>query len=89
MTEQEFRIIQINKSIKNYKKENLDLSPKNSVVLSATSRSAASKETNNAGNDIKSEANIKGNSNCSPTGASNTPYFSLQVPELSPDISKL
>ena len=34
--EQEFRIIQIKKSIKNYKKENLDLSPKNSEALSAT-----------------------------------------------------
>ena len=38
VTEQEFRIIQIKKSIENYKKENLDLSPKNSEVLSATSK---------------------------------------------------
>ena len=30
VTEQEFRIIQIKKSTKNYKKENLDLSPNNS-----------------------------------------------------------
>ena len=36
--EQEFRIIQIKKSIKNYKKEILDLSPKNSEALSATSK---------------------------------------------------
>ena len=58
--EQEFRIIQIKKSIKNYKKENLDLSPKNSEVLSATSKSGSSKkETKNAENDIKSEADIK------------------------------
>ena len=60
VTEQKFRIIQIKKSIKNYKKENLDLSPKNSEVLSATSKSGSSKkETKNAENDIKSEAYIK------------------------------
>ena len=34
VAEQEFCIIQIKKSIKNYKKENLDFSPKNSEVLS-------------------------------------------------------
>ena len=55
VTEQEFRMIQIKKSIKNYKKENLDLSPKNSDVLSATSKSGSSKK---AENDIKSEADI-------------------------------
>ena len=44
VTEQEFRIIQIKKSIKHYKKENLDLSPKNSDVLSATSKSVSSKK---------------------------------------------
>ena len=59
VTEQEFRMIQIKKSIKNYKKENLDLSPKNGDVLSATSKSGSSKkETKNAENDIKSEADI-------------------------------
>ena len=60
VTEQEFGIIQIKKSIKNYKKENSDLSPKSSEVLSATSKSGSSKkETKNAENDIKSEAYIK------------------------------
>ena len=38
VTEQEFHIIQIKKSIENYKKENLDLSPKNRQVLPATSK---------------------------------------------------
>ena len=38
VTEQEFHIIQIKKSIENYKKENLDLAPKNRQVLSATSK---------------------------------------------------
>ena len=86
VTEQEFRIIQIKKSIKNQKKENLDLSPKNSEVLSATSKSGSSrKETKNAENDIKSEVDIKSNSNYSSTTTSNNPYFSLQSPELSPD----
>ena len=75
VTEQEFRIIQIKKSIKNYKKENLDLSPKNSEVLSATSKSG-------------SEEDIKSNSNYSSTSASNTPYFNLQESELSPDYFK-
>ena len=90
VTEQEFRIIQIKKSIKNYKKEMLDLSPKNSEVLSATSKSGSSKkETKNAENDIKSEADIKSNSNYSSTSASNTPYFILQEPELSPDYFKI
>ena len=67
VTEQEFRIIQIKKSIKHYKKENLDLSPKNSDVLSATSKSVSSKkkEAKNTENDIKSEADIKSNSNYS------------------------
>ena len=89
VTEQEFRIIQIKKSIKNYKKEMLDLSPKNSEVLSATSKSGSSKkETKNAENDIKSEADIKSNSNYSSTSASNTPYFNLQESELSPDYFK-
>ena len=36
VTEHEFRIIEIKKAIKNYKKENLDLSPTFSEVLSAT-----------------------------------------------------
>ena len=57
VTEQEFHIVQRKKSIKNYKKENLDLSPKNSEVLLATSKSGSSKkETKNAENDIKPEA---------------------------------
>ena len=48
-SEQEFHITYIKKSIKNYKKENLDLSHKNSEVLSATSKSGSSqKETKNA-----------------------------------------
>ena len=86
VTEQEFRIIQIKKSIKNYKKGNLDLSPKNREVLSATSKSGSSKkETKNAENDIKSKADIKSNSNYSSTSASNAPYFNLQEFELSPD----
>ena len=89
VTEQEFGIIQIKKSIKNYKKENSDLSPKSSEVLSATSKSGSSKkETKNAENDIKSEADIKSNSNYSSTSASNTPYFNLQESELSPDYFK-
>ena len=89
VTEQEFHIIQRKKSIKNYKKENLDLSHKNSEVLLATSKSGSSKkETKNAENDIKSEADVKGNSNYSSRSASNTSYFSLQDPELSPDFSK-
>ena len=89
VTEQEFRIIQIKKSIKNYKKGNLDLSPKNREVLSATSKSGSSKkETKNAENDIKSKADIKSNSNYSSTSASNTPYFNLQESELSPDYFK-
>ena len=77
------------KSIKNYKKENLGFSPKNSEVLAATSKSGSSKkETKNAENDIKSEADIKSNSNYSSTSTSNTPYFSLQDPELFPDYFK-
>ena len=44
--------------------------------------------TKNAENDIKSETDIKSNSNYSSTSASNTPYFSLQEPELSPDYFK-
>ena len=63
------------KVYQNYKKENLDLSPKNSEVLSATSKSG-------------SEEDIKSNSNYSSTSASNTPYFILQEPELSPDYFK-
>ena len=59
VTEQEFRIIQIKKS---YKKENSDLSPKYSEVLSATWKSGSSKkETKNAENDIKFAADIKSN----------------------------
>ena len=46
------------------------------------------KETKNTENDIKSEADIKSNSNYSVTSASNTPYFNLQEPELSPDYFK-
>ena len=89
VTEQEFRIIQLKKSIKNYKKENSDFSPKNSDFLSATSKPGTSKkETKNAENDIKSETDIKSNSNYSSTSASNTPYFNLQEPELSPDYFK-
>ena len=85
VTEQEFRIIQIKKSIKNYKNENLDLSSKNSEVLSAISKSGSSKkETKNAENDVKFEVDIKSNSNYLSTSASNTPYFSSQDPELSP-----
>ena len=86
VTEQEFRIIQIKKSIKNYKKENLGLSPKNSEVLSGTSKSGSSrKETKIAENDIKSEVDMKSNSNYSSATTSNNPNFSLQNPELSPD----
>ena len=78
VTEQEFCIIEIKKSIKNYKKENLDLSPKNNDILSATTKCGSSKkETKNAENDIKSEADIKRKSNYSLTSASNTPYFNL------------
>ena len=89
VTEQEFRIIQIKKSIENYKKKNLDLSPKNNEVLSATSKSGSSKkETKYAENYIKSEADIKINSNYSSTSAWNTPYFSLTDSELSPDYFK-
>ena len=33
VTEQEFRIIQIKRSIKYYKRENLDLSPKSSGLI--------------------------------------------------------
>ena len=76
VTEQEFRDIQIKKSIKNYKKDNLNLSTKKSEVLSATSKSGSSKkETKNAENGIKSKADIKSNSNYSSTSASNTFYF--------------
>ena len=86
VTEQEFRIIQIKKSIKNYKKENLGLSPKNSEVLSATLKSGSSrKETKIAENDIKPEVDMKSNSNYSSTTTSNNSNFSLQNPELSPD----
>ena len=46
VTEQEFHTIQIKKSVKNYKKENLDLSPKNSDILSAISKSISSKKRN-------------------------------------------
>ena len=89
VTEQKFRILQIKKSIKNYKKENLDLSPKNSEVLSGTAKSGSSKkDTKNAENDIKSVADIKGISNYSMTSASNTPYFILQGLKLSPDYLK-
>ena len=65
VTEKKFCIIQIKKSIKNCKKENLDFSPKNSEVLSAISESGSSKkDTKNAENDdIKFEADIKSNSN--------------------------
>ena len=60
--QEESRIIQIKKSIKNYKEENLDLSPKNSEVLSGTSYLLKSgsnkKEAENAENDVKSEADI-------------------------------
>ena len=78
VTEQKFCIIEIKKSIKNYKKENLDLSPKNNDILSATSKcSSSKKDTKNAENDIKSEADIKCKSNYSLTSTSNTPYFSL------------
>ena len=78
VTEQEFCIIEIKKSIKNYKKENLELSPKNNDILSATTKCGSSKkETKNAENDIKSEADIKHKSNYSLTSASNTPYFNL------------
>ena len=60
VSEQELCITQIKKSIKNYKKENLDLSPKISEVLPATSNSGSSKkETKHAEKDIKSEADIK------------------------------
>ena len=66
VTEKKIRIIQIKKSIKNCKKENLDFSPKNSEVLSATSGPGSSKkETKNAESDIKFEADIKSNSNYS------------------------
>ena len=75
LTEQKFRIIQIKKSIENYKEENLDLFLKNSEVSSASSK----KETKNAENDIKSIADIKNNSNYSSTRASNNPNFSLQT----------
>ena len=89
VTEQEFRFIQIKKSIKNYKKGNLDFSPKNSEVLSATPKSGSSKkETKNPENDIKPEVDTKGSSNYSSTSTSNTPYFSLQDPELSPNYFK-
>ena len=84
-----FALFKKRKSIKNYEKENLDLSSKNSEVLSATSRSGSRKnETRNAESDIKSEADVNGNSNYLSTSASNTPYFSLQNPKLSPDYFK-
>ena len=64
VTEEEFRFIQIKESIKNCKKENLDLSAKSSEVFSATSKSGSSKkETRNAEDDIKSVADVKSNSN--------------------------
>ena len=86
VTEQEFCITQIKKSIKHYKKQNLDFSPKNSEVLSGISKSGSrKKETKNTENNTKSEADIKSNSNYS---SSNTPYFSLPDPELSPDYFK-
>ena len=73
------RISHSNKKVyQNYKKENLDLSPKNSEVLAATSMSGSSKkERKNAENDVKSEEDIKSNSNYSLRSASNNPYFSL------------
>ena len=52
------------------------------------SLSLVKKNTKNAENDIKSKADIKSNSNYSSTSASNTPYFNLQEPELSPDYFK-
>ena len=62
LTGQEFRINEIKKSIKTYKKENVDFSPKNSEVLSATSKTVSSKtETKNAENNIKSKEDIKSN----------------------------
>ena len=78
------RISHSNKKVyQNYKKESLDLSPKNSEVFSATSMSGSSeKETKNAENDIKSEEDIKSNSNYSLRSASNNPYFSLHDPRL-------
>ena len=75
VTEQKFYIIQIKKSIKNYKEENLDLFLKNSEVSSTSSK----KETKNAEKDIKSKADIKNNSNYSSTRESNNPNFSLQT----------
>ena len=57
--------------------------------MPVTSKSGPSKkETKNAEDDIKSEADIKCNSNYSSTSASNTPYFSLQYTKLSPDYFK-
>ena len=89
LAEQEFRIIQIKKSSKNYKKENLDLSPKNSEILSATSKSGFSKkETRNAENDIKCETDIKSNSNYSSTSASNTRFLIYKSPNSHHIISK-
>ena len=78
------RISHSNKKVyQNYKKESLDLSPKNSEIFSATSMSGSSKkETKNAENDIKSEEDIKSNSNYSLRSASNNPYFSLHDPRL-------
>ena len=43
---------------------------------------SSKKETKNAENDIKSEEDIKSNSNYSLRSASNNPYFSLHDPRL-------
>ena len=72
-------------STKNYKKEDLQLSPKSSesyLLLQSLDL------TKNAENDIKYEADIKSNLNYSWASASNISYFSLQDPKLSPDYSK-
>ena len=89
VTEQEFRIIQIKRSIKYYKRENLDLSPKHNEVLSATSKSGSSqKDTKNDENDIKSDSYIKCNSNFSLTRASDIPHLVYKIPNFRQITSK-
>ena len=75
VTEQEFRIIQIKKSVESYKNNSLHF--ENCDVISATSRSLSNKQ--NSLPEVKEVAKTetKSNSNFSSTIASNFSYFEL------------
>ena len=87
VTEQEFRIIQIKKSVESYKNDSVLF--ENCDVISATRKSSSSKQ--NSLPEVKEVAKTetKSNSNISSTSASNFSYFELYVIQNSPDYFKI